>query len=166
MKNSLKLNDPLFAGILLFQIAAFGLAGRADRSDNLPVEHLTSMFRPKTISVGTPLPNFTVYDETGRRATSLIQNRPTLIIFKTSCTCDDERITSWISNAERNGEFAVVITPSAPDELPKLRKDINLSVQLLSIRYDELLRLNLIDSRMPAAVHVAPNSTVLGMDWS
>lgn len=156
------LSDPLFAGIVLFQLAVFGIVGNDARDDSLSSSQITTPLFNGGIAQGNKLPNFAAYQESGRRSASLIQsNRTATLIFKDDCTCDDNQIRDWITVALRRREDITVLVPTAPQVLRQMRKGINYSGRLLAVRRGEISNIGLRNYHLPIAVHLAKDGTIL-----
>lgn len=161
MKKKSMFSDPIFFGIVLLQIASFGLVRQDTRGDSLSANQLAATVSGAGITEGSRLPNFAAYTESGRRASILTVGRPLTVVFS-DCSCSAESIRRWTETATRRKETVVTVFATAPQKLAKEQNDNKISGRMLAVRMSELTRLGL--KELPAAVHIGPDGTVLAVE--
>lgn len=156
------LNDRLFVGIILLQVAMFGLL-RSDRDgDSLSARSLTTAASGSPLAEGRRLPEFAAFDAAGRR-TALwehLKGQAATVVF-TDCSCSAKRIDDWLEAARSRKENAIVFARTPPAKLASFRREIGFNGPLFSMRAGELASLN---EEMPVAVHLSSDGTVLAIE--
>ena len=156
------LRDRLFVGIILLQVAAFGLL-RSDRDgDTLSARRLTTAVSGPTLIEGHKLPQFAAFDSAGKRATfqEHLKGRAATVVF-TDCSCAAKRVDSWIEAARSRKEDTVVFAQTPPAKLASFQREIGFNGPLFSMRASELISFN---EEMPVAVHLSPNGIVVAIE--
>lgn len=156
--------DRLFIGIVVLQISMFGVTSKPGSSETLTANQLFAFFSGAKIQEGWRLPPFTAYDKNGRREDVLRPGKPSVVIFRNDCDCEQTQVLRWAEVAAQRREGITIILPVSPAHLGKQKEEGRPAQRILSMRYSEMMRLGLPEKQLPMAIHLDGNSTITAIE--
>jgi hypothetical protein len=123
------LRDPLFCGVVTLQLAAFSLiygAGWETVSRWTP----SSIRGGARFEAGHPLPSLATYDQRGQRQPLLIGGNGSRR-HQSTCSCDDNKVSSWLEAVHAGGEESALVLPLERGEAQEVQQRLRWTGRVL-----------------------------------
>jgi len=162
--------DPLFCGVLAFQLAAFAFVCGQSWGQSLPLSVIGNSLNGTRIEVGSSWPQFAAYDQIGARREIFEMREDSAIILKSTCSCEDNQVSNWLVSERQAKEQVTLVMPFDKKEAKEAVARNGWTGRILRVRRIELERLGLIQEgkpkQLPLMVHLDANGVILGVQTS